>query len=105
MVDNLSFLRKYLSSDIYQIKVGLHVDREVQSSFRGYIFARIDFYDASGVKITDAILDVSYDEYLFGVEIPDLGYAINLKKAKIELTKALKNIEYLAKYFQDKQLK
>lgn len=102
MVDNLSFLRKYLSSDIYGIKVGLHVDRDVQSSFRGYIFGRIDFYDQSGAKITDAILDVSQDEYLFGVDIPDLGYAINLNKAKIELNEAIKRIEYLAKYFQDK---
>lgn len=102
MVDNLSFLRKHLSSDIYQIKVGLSIDSDVQSSFRGYIFGRIDFYDQSGVKITDTILDVSQDEYLFGVDIPDLGYAINLNKAKIELNQATKRIEYLAKYFQDK---
>lgn len=101
MVDNLSFLRKYLSSDIYQIKVGLYIDRDVQSSFHGYIFGRVDFYDQFGVKITDAILDVSQDEYLFGVDIPDLGYAINLNKAKIELNQATKHIEYLAKYFKE----
>ena len=101
MLDNLVFLRKNLSSDIYQIKVGLYVDRDVQSSYRGYIFGKIDFYDRSGVKITDAFLDVSQDEYLFGVDIPDLGYAINLTKAKMVLNKAIRNIEYLAKYFQD----
>lgn len=102
MVDNLVFLRKNLSSDIYQIKVGLYVDRDVQSSYRGYIFARIDFYDSLGVKITDAFLDVTYSENLFGVDIPDLGYAINLQKAKIALNKAIHNIQYLAKHFQDK---
>lgn len=102
MVDNLVFLNKHISADIYQIKLGLWIDIDKNSSYGGYIFGRIDFYDQSGIKITDAILDVSQDEYLFGVDIPDLGYAINLNKAKIELNKAIKHIEYLAKYFQDK---
>ena len=102
MVDNLIFLNKHISADIYQIKLGLWIDIDKNSSYGGYIFGRIDFYDQSGVKITDAILDVSQDEYLFGVEIPDLGYAINLNKAEIELNKAVKCIDYLAKYFQDK---
>lgn len=101
MVDNLVFLRKNLSSDIYQIKVGLQVNRDAKSSYYGYIFGRIDFYDKSGVKLTDAFLDVSQDEYLFGVDIPDLGYAINLNKAKIELNQAIKRIEYLARYFKE----
>ena len=102
MVDNLIFLNKHISADIYQIKLGLWIDIDKNSSYGGYIFGRIDFYDQSGVKITDAILDISQDEYLFGVEIPDLGYAINLNKAEIELNRAIKCIDYLAKYFQDK---
>ena len=102
MVDNLFFLRKNLSSDIYQIKAGLHVDRDVQSAYHGYIFGRIDFYDRLGVKITDAFLDMSrYEQYLFGVDIPDLGYAVNLNKAIIQLNKSINNIQYLAKYLKE----
>ena len=101
MSDNLLFLRKRIPVDIHQIQTSFRVDRDENSSYRGYIYVEIAFYDMAGIKITDAFLDVTYSENLFGVLIPDLGYAINVDKARIALNKAVHNIQYLAKYFKE----
>ena len=101
MIDNLLFLRKKIPIDIYHIQTSLRVDRDENSSYRGYIYAEITFYDMAGIKVTDAFLDVTYSENLFGVLIPGLGYAINMDKVRIALNKAIHNIQYLAKYFKE----
>ena len=96
---DLWFTFKKISTPIHRIQASLRIDKDFYSSYRNTFFGDIKFYDASDFCICVATLDIDYN--LFGVYLPEVGYALNLDAAQKKLNKTLNDIVYLNNYFRN----
>ena len=90
-------------SDIYTIKSHLMMETSKDDSYCYYMYGKLDFCDRKGAILADAVIDVAKNnnQYLFGIWLPNLGYAINLDKAYKKLGTEFYNIKYLNQLLRD----
>lgn len=89
--------------DIWTIKSHLMMETSKDDSFCYYMYGKLDFCDRRGAVLADALIDPTKNnnQFLFGVWLPNLGYAINYDKAYDKLKKEVNNIKYLAQLLKD----